>query len=140
MGKISRIFVIWMKIDDKTGVCYTCSCYWCIYLCDPCRMESEMSDTPGVCRTPDSTLSTGSGLSHFSLSGSNNPYYRLPQKLKIIKPLEGIHCQTQVLSLDTCIFVCVKAVICDISSNIFSHLIQFFQQIIQWHVSFALYI
>lgn len=53
------------------------------------RMESEMSDTPGVCRTPDSTLSTGSGLSHFSLSGSNNPYYRLPQKLKIIKPLEG---------------------------------------------------
>lgn len=53
------------------------------------RMESEMSDTPGVCRTPDSTLSTGSGLSQFSLSGNNNPYYRLPQKLKIIKPLEG---------------------------------------------------
>lgn len=126
-----------MKINDKKDVCYTCTCYWCIYLCDPCRMESEMSDTPGVCRTPDSTLSTGSGLSHFSLSGSNNPYYRLPQKLKIIKPLEGIYCQTQVLYLDTCIFVCIKAVICDISSDILITFYTIFQQIIQWHVSFT---
>ncbi|XP_078323513.1 trafficking kinesin-binding protein 1-like isoform X5 [Crassostrea virginica] len=53
------------------------------------RTETELSDTPGICRTPDSTLSTGSGLSQFSLTGSMNPHYRLPQKLRIIKPLEG---------------------------------------------------
>lgn len=118
-----------MKINAKKDVCYTC--YWCIYLWDHCRMESEMSDTPGVCRTPDSTLSTGSGLSQFSLSGNNNPYYRLPQKLKIIKPLEGTHCQTQVLLLDTCtVYICVK----DVMWYILLHFIQFFQQITrQWH-------
>ncbi|XP_061165446.1 trafficking kinesin-binding protein 1-like isoform X1 [Saccostrea echinata] len=53
------------------------------------RTDSDVYDTPGTCRTPDSTLSTGSGLSQFSMTGSNNPYYRLPQKLRIIKPLEG---------------------------------------------------
>ncbi|XP_060065606.1 trafficking kinesin-binding protein 1-like [Ylistrum balloti] len=52
----------------------------------------ESTDTPGMCPTPDSTLSTGSfrsGFSQLSLPGSNNPHYRLPEKLKIIKPLEG---------------------------------------------------
>ncbi|XP_033728097.1 trafficking kinesin-binding protein 1-like isoform X1 [Pecten maximus] len=52
----------------------------------------ESTDTPGMCPTPDSTLSTGSfrsGFSQFSYPGSNSSHYRLPEKLKIIKPLEG---------------------------------------------------
>ncbi|XP_021351763.1 trafficking kinesin-binding protein 1-like isoform X3 [Mizuhopecten yessoensis] len=52
----------------------------------------ESTDTTGMCQTPDSTLSTGSfrsGFSQLSYPGSNNPHYRLPEKLKIIKPLEG---------------------------------------------------
>ncbi|XP_076089486.1 trafficking kinesin-binding protein 1-like isoform X2 [Mytilus galloprovincialis] len=53
------------------------------------RSENENS-TPGICQTPDSTLSTGSGLSGLSgMTGSSNPYYRLPEKLRIVKPLEG---------------------------------------------------
>ncbi|CAG2222436.1 TRAK1 [Mytilus edulis] len=53
------------------------------------RSENE-SSTPGICQTPDSTLSTGSGLSGLSgMTGSSNPYYRLPEKLRIVKPLEG---------------------------------------------------
>ncbi|VDI26772.1 trafficking kinesin-binding protein 1 [Mytilus galloprovincialis] len=52
------------------------------------RSENE-SSTPGICQTPDSTLSTGSGLSGLSgMTGSSNPYYRLPEKLRIVKPLE----------------------------------------------------
>ncbi|KAK3082835.1 hypothetical protein FSP39_006648 [Pinctada imbricata] len=53
------------------------------------RSEVESVDTPRSCRTPDSTLSTGSGFSQFSLTAMNNPYYRLPEKLRIVKPLEG---------------------------------------------------
>lgn len=52
----------------------------------------ESTDTPGMCPTPDSTLSTGSirsGFSQLSYPGSNSSHYRLPEKLKIIKPLEG---------------------------------------------------
>lgn len=54
------------------------------------RSETGADSTPGVCQTPDSTLSTGSGLSGLSgMTGSSNPYYRLPEKLRIVKPLEG---------------------------------------------------
>lgn len=54
------------------------------------RSETEANSTPGICQTPDSTLSTGSGLSGWSgMTGSSNPYYRLPEKLRIVKPLEG---------------------------------------------------
>ena len=35
-------------------------------------------------------MSTGSGLSGLSgMTRSSNPYYRLPEKLRIVKPLEG---------------------------------------------------
>ena len=54
------------------------------------KSETEANSTPGICQTPDSTLSTGSGLSGWSgMTGSSNPYYRLPAKLRIVKPLEG---------------------------------------------------
>lgn len=53
------------------------------------RSDTDSSRTTGACRTPDSTLSTGSGLSAFSHMTGSNPYYRLPEKLKIVKPIEG---------------------------------------------------
>ncbi|XP_071546512.1 trafficking kinesin-binding protein 1 isoform X2 [Panulirus ornatus] len=43
---------------------------------------------PYGCRTPDSIMSTGSGKSGLSAYGSNNDW-RLPQKLQIVKPIEG---------------------------------------------------
>lgn len=44
---------------------------------------------PFGCRTPDSIMSTGSsGLSAFS-HGSNGTAWKLPEKLQIVKPLEG---------------------------------------------------
>ncbi|XP_045179167.2 trafficking kinesin-binding protein 1-like isoform X3 [Mercenaria mercenaria] len=53
---------------------------------------SEKSDTesatPGRCRTPDSMFSANSG--YMSMTGSSgNPYYKMPEKLRIVKPLEG---------------------------------------------------
>ncbi|KAJ8319826.1 hypothetical protein KUTeg_001413 [Tegillarca granosa] len=53
------------------------------------RSDTDSTTTTGACRTPDSTLSTGSGLSAFSQLTGSNPYYRLPEKLKIVKPIEG---------------------------------------------------
>ncbi|XP_042205710.1 trafficking kinesin-binding protein 1-like isoform X2 [Homarus americanus] len=45
---------------------------------------------PYGCRTPDSIMSTGSGKSGLSNFGSNNASdWRLPQKLQIVKPIEG---------------------------------------------------
>lgn len=51
------------------------------------RMHSDSSTTPTECYTPDSFMSTGSGsnVSDFSrLSG-----FRFPDKLQIVKPMEG---------------------------------------------------
>ena len=57
-----------------------------VYLCF--RQESEGTATPS--RTPDSVLSAGSALSDFSrLSGMSGYSFRMPQKLQIVKPLEG---------------------------------------------------
>ncbi|XP_052812866.1 trafficking kinesin-binding protein 1-like isoform X2 [Mya arenaria] len=57
------------------------------------RTNSEVTEhsetesmTPGRCRTPDSQLSANSG--YLSMTGSAN-YYRMPERLKIVKPLEG---------------------------------------------------
>ena len=59
------------------------------------RMDSDMSEktdvdssTPGRCRTPDSMFSAVSG--YMSMGGSSNSsHYRMPEKLQIVKPLEG---------------------------------------------------
>ena len=54
------------------------------------RRGSDDSDTPNPCRTPESYLSTGSGsnLSDFSRM-SNMSTFKMPEKLQIVKPLEG---------------------------------------------------
>ncbi|XP_042880575.1 trafficking kinesin-binding protein milt-like isoform X4 [Penaeus japonicus] len=45
---------------------------------------------PYGCRTPDSIMSTGSGKSGLStFGGSNQSDWKLPQKLQIVKPIEG---------------------------------------------------
>lgn len=45
---------------------------------------------PYGCRTPDSIMSTGSGKSGLStFVGSNQSDWKLPQKLQIVKPIEG---------------------------------------------------
>ncbi|XP_063593517.1 trafficking kinesin-binding protein milt-like isoform X1 [Penaeus indicus] len=45
---------------------------------------------PYGCRTPDSIMSTGSGKSGLSTFGVNNQSdWKLPQKLQIVKPIEG---------------------------------------------------
>ena len=53
---------------------------------------SEKSDTesatPGRCRTPDSMFSANSGYMSMTGSSTNN-YYKMPEKLRIVKPLEG---------------------------------------------------
>ena len=61
-----------------------------------CRLESDASErtdfdsaTPGRCRTPDSMFSAISG--YMSMGGSsNNSHYKMPEKLQIVKPLEGM--------------------------------------------------
>jgi len=66
-------------------------------------------DIPGGCHTPDSTMSTGSvrsGFSHLSLTGSAGyGHYRLPEKLKIIKPLEGVY-EVSLFKTSLSIIVC----------------------------------
>ena len=54
------------------------------------RMDIEIdSSTPGRCRTPDSMFSAVSG--YMSMGGSsNNTHYKMPEKLQIVKPLEGM--------------------------------------------------
>ncbi|GAB6019597.1 hypothetical protein CHUAL_001163 [Chamberlinius hualienensis] len=55
------------------------------------RMNEE--GTPAQCRTPDSIMSTGSGYSAFSgltsASGYAFRHYHIPEKLQIVKPMEG---------------------------------------------------
>ncbi|XP_049276814.1 trafficking kinesin-binding protein milt isoform X2 [Anopheles funestus] len=54
--------------------------------------DEQPTGIPLGCRTPDSIMSTGSsGLSGLSSSatGSGNGQWRLPEKLQIVKPIEG---------------------------------------------------
>ncbi|CAH1789722.1 unnamed protein product, partial [Owenia fusiformis] len=64
------------------------------YVTDACETESNYSErlegtdgttTPTPCRTPESMMSTGSGLSGLSAGYA----YKIPEKLQIVKPLEG---------------------------------------------------
>jgi len=65
----------------------------CLFVCLP-RTISERSDTeslaaestPGRCQSPESMISANSG--YMSMTGSAN-FYRLPERLRIVKPLEG---------------------------------------------------
>ncbi|XP_046555440.1 trafficking kinesin-binding protein 1-like isoform X2 [Haliotis rubra] len=51
------------------------------------RKHSQSSATP---RTPESVPSPGSGLSFLSFPGStSSSYFKIPDKLQIVKPLEG---------------------------------------------------
>ncbi|XP_071101204.1 trafficking kinesin-binding protein 1-like isoform X2 [Haliotis cracherodii] len=51
------------------------------------RKHSQSSATP---RTPESVPSPGSGLSYLSFPGSTSTnYFKIPDKLQIVKPLEG---------------------------------------------------
>ncbi|KAH3754039.1 hypothetical protein DPMN_188697 [Dreissena polymorpha] len=49
------------------------------------RSDTE-STTPGRCPSPDSQVSANSG--YLSMTGSGH-YYKMPEKLRIVKPLEG---------------------------------------------------
>ncbi|XP_076033795.1 trafficking kinesin-binding protein milt isoform X2 [Oratosquilla oratoria] len=54
------------------------------------RANTPSQFLPYGCRTPDSIMSTGSGKSGMSSSGSSrNADWRYPQKLQIVKPIEG---------------------------------------------------
>ncbi|KAL3854814.1 hypothetical protein ACJMK2_014059 [Sinanodonta woodiana] len=53
------------------------------------RERCESEETHGRCKTPDSMISGGSGWSYFSMTGSSGHHYKMPEKLQIIKPLEG---------------------------------------------------
>jgi trafficking kinesin-binding protein 1 len=44
---------------------------------------------PFGCRTPDSIMSTGSSGNFSGFSGNSSSSWRLPEKLQIIKPMEG---------------------------------------------------
>lgn len=58
------------------------------------RLSSEGANSPDQCPTPDSYMSTGSGsnISELSrLSSLTNGGFRIPEKLQIVKPLEGSH-------------------------------------------------
>lgn len=59
-----------------------------IYLCCLFRQDTANS-TPLMCRTPDSFFSTGSGLTNFSQFSNPAANFKLPEKLQIVKPLEG---------------------------------------------------
>jgi hypothetical protein len=73
-----------------------------------CRQSSEGPNSPEPCSTPDSYMSTGSGsnLSDFSrlsgnVSNGGTGGFRIPEKLQIVKPLEGTFCIngfTQILT------------------------------------------
>jgi len=56
------------------------------------KAGGEGTSTPSPCHTPESIMSTGSG-SNFSdlskLSGFSNIPFRMPEKLQIVKPMEG---------------------------------------------------
>uniref|UniRef100_A0A182JXE0 Trafficking kinesin-binding protein milt n=1 Tax=Anopheles christyi TaxID=43041 RepID=A0A182JXE0_9DIPT len=52
--------------------------------------DEQPTGIPLGCRTPDSIMSTGSsGLSGLSSSATGNGQWRLPEKLQIVKPIEG---------------------------------------------------
>ncbi|KAL5005743.1 hypothetical protein ScPMuIL_016901 [Solemya velum] len=51
--------------------------------------QDTTNSTPLMCRTPDSFFSTGSGLTNFSQFSMPGANYKLPEKLQIVKPLEG---------------------------------------------------
>ncbi|KAK3577177.1 hypothetical protein CHS0354_037516 [Potamilus streckersoni] len=53
------------------------------------RERCDSEETHGRCKTPDSMISGGSGWSYFSMTGSSGHHYKMPEKLQIIKPLEG---------------------------------------------------
>lgn len=49
-------------------------------------MHSPSTSAPHGCRTPDSIMSTGSSG---NLSGYGGNTWRVPEKLQIVKPIEG---------------------------------------------------
>ena len=49
-------------------------------------MHSPSTSVPHGCRTPDSIMSTGSSG---NLSGYGGNTWRVPEKLQIVKPIEG---------------------------------------------------
>ncbi|ELU00243.1 hypothetical protein CAPTEDRAFT_229053 [Capitella teleta] len=55
------------------------------------RQSSDGPGSPDQCPTPDSYMSTGSGSNLSDLSRLSNGTYRIPEKLQIVKPLEGSH-------------------------------------------------
>ncbi|XP_012262795.2 trafficking kinesin-binding protein milt isoform X3 [Athalia rosae] len=52
-------------------------------------IQSPPSFLPFGCRTPDSIMSTGSSGNLSGFSGNSGNGWRLPEKLQIVKPLEG---------------------------------------------------
>ncbi|XP_008214417.1 trafficking kinesin-binding protein milt isoform X3 [Nasonia vitripennis] len=52
-------------------------------------MQSPPNFVPFGCRTPDSIMSTGSSGNLSGFSGNSSASWRLPEKLQIVKPMEG---------------------------------------------------
>ncbi|XP_046424677.1 trafficking kinesin-binding protein milt isoform X2 [Neodiprion lecontei] len=62
-------------------------------------IQSPPSFLPFGCRTPDSIMSTGSSGNLSGFSGNSGNGWRLPEKLQIVKPIEGsqtLHHWTQL--------------------------------------------